>query len=463
MSNLPIGQGLAVTPLQMATAYAAIANGGLRPPRVVEAVDEAAARAARRAAWSAPAVRRPCGDARGVLAPGGTASEVSIPGYRLAGKTGTAQQPDPDHGETTRTRSLSPRSWSCRPLWRAPLLVAVMVDEPPVQLPAAVVVAGVAGGALRAPFCTRRTGRVALAGRRGGGQPTPPVLADPFRGLASVLIALPVPVGALGSHVQTPQASDAHSRRRWPNRQYAGHMDLRELMGEDARGRGDAGLAYDSRGSPRHAVLLRQRIEPGQPRFAPRGRRRRRGGAGGGAAPLGLGVPEVVVEYVRAAMAPAAARFYAPTPALLAWLGMTGTMTARRPLRAGAASSSEAAGPQCGHSSTVTLGGRRARASRCAGPRPRRSTVRGHVPRHARIGGPRLRDGGLVSCARTAPGRLDPLGGGGLLQLDPGPPGLPRRRWRPTTRAKRRLFEAHRRHRWSTWTIELRAPPGRRR
>src|SRR6185312_14992878 len=36
MGNLPIGQGIAVTPIQMATAYAAIANGGtLRTPQVV--------------------------------------------------------------------------------------------------------------------------------------------------------------------------------------------------------------------------------------------------------------------------------------------------------------------------------------------------------------------------------------------------------------------------------------------
>ena len=40
MGNLPIGQGLAVTPLQMATAYAAIANGGRLPaPHVVARVD----------------------------------------------------------------------------------------------------------------------------------------------------------------------------------------------------------------------------------------------------------------------------------------------------------------------------------------------------------------------------------------------------------------------------------------
>ena len=35
----------------------------------------------------------------GVLAPGGTASEVSIPGYALAGKTGTASKIDPATGE----------------------------------------------------------------------------------------------------------------------------------------------------------------------------------------------------------------------------------------------------------------------------------------------------------------------------------------------------------------------------
>ena len=37
MGNLPIGQGLSVTPMQMVAAYAAIANGGiLRPPQLIE-------------------------------------------------------------------------------------------------------------------------------------------------------------------------------------------------------------------------------------------------------------------------------------------------------------------------------------------------------------------------------------------------------------------------------------------
>ena len=39
MGNLPIGQGELVTPMQMATAYAAIANGGiLRPPHIVRSI-----------------------------------------------------------------------------------------------------------------------------------------------------------------------------------------------------------------------------------------------------------------------------------------------------------------------------------------------------------------------------------------------------------------------------------------
>src|SRR5437763_10168601 len=48
MGNLPIGQGLAVTPLQMAAAYGAIANGGmLRRPHVVASVDGKRARPGR--------------------------------------------------------------------------------------------------------------------------------------------------------------------------------------------------------------------------------------------------------------------------------------------------------------------------------------------------------------------------------------------------------------------------------
>src|SRR3954453_5932751 len=100
IGTLPIGQGLGVPPIQMAAAYAAIANGGiLRPPHVIQQVGARhlpvpKGRRILKAATAA-SLRSML---EGVLGPGGTASEASIPGYRLAGKTGTAQKPDPVNG-----------------------------------------------------------------------------------------------------------------------------------------------------------------------------------------------------------------------------------------------------------------------------------------------------------------------------------------------------------------------------
>jgi cell division protein FtsI (penicillin-binding protein 3) len=131
IGNLPIGQGLAVTPLQMATAYAAIANGGvLRPPHVIASVGGSAVRRppARRVLSTRVAanVRTML---EGVLAAGGTASEVSIPGYKLAGKTGTANKPDPATGGYSETKYVA-SFVGFAPASRPRLLVAVMVDEP---------------------------------------------------------------------------------------------------------------------------------------------------------------------------------------------------------------------------------------------------------------------------------------------------------------------------------------------
>jgi cell division protein FtsI (penicillin-binding protein 3) len=130
MGNMPIGQGIAVTPMQMATAYAAIANGGiLRPPHIVENVGSRPARKpqGRRimSATTAASVRRML---EGVLGPGGTASGAAIPGYVLAGKTGTAEKPD-EHGGYSETRFVS-SFVGFAPAERPKLLVAVMVDEP---------------------------------------------------------------------------------------------------------------------------------------------------------------------------------------------------------------------------------------------------------------------------------------------------------------------------------------------
>lgn len=129
MGNLPIGQGLSVTPMQMAAGYAAIANGGiLRPPRLVESVggERAPVRAGRRVIGTdvAAAVRTML---EGVLGPGGTASEVSVPGYSLAGKTGTAEVAEAGgYSETKYVASFI----GFAPAEDPRLLVAVIVDQP---------------------------------------------------------------------------------------------------------------------------------------------------------------------------------------------------------------------------------------------------------------------------------------------------------------------------------------------
>ena len=129
MGNLPMGQGLSVTPMQMIAGYAAIANGGiLRRPQLIEKV-------------GGEPVHEPKGHRvidtevaaqvrtmlEGVLAPGGTASEVSVPGYTLAGKTGTAQVAE--NGTYSKTKYVA-SFIGFAPAQDPRLLVAVIVDQP---------------------------------------------------------------------------------------------------------------------------------------------------------------------------------------------------------------------------------------------------------------------------------------------------------------------------------------------
>jgi cell division protein FtsI (penicillin-binding protein 3) len=131
MGNLPIGQGELVTPIQMATAYSAIANGGiLRPPHIVGAVDgRPQPEPAGRRVISGTTAAELRNMLEGVLAPGGTASEVSIPGYHLAGKTGTASKIDPATGEYSQSAYVA-SFIGFAPAANPKLLCAVVVDEP---------------------------------------------------------------------------------------------------------------------------------------------------------------------------------------------------------------------------------------------------------------------------------------------------------------------------------------------
>ncbi|HSK49358.1 MAG TPA: penicillin-binding protein 2, partial [Solirubrobacterales bacterium] len=93
MGNLPLGQGISVTPMQMIAGYAAIANGGtLEQPRLIKRIGEEAIEPPPGKRVMRPEVAAQVREMlEGVLAPGGTASEVSVPGDTLAGKTGTAE------------------------------------------------------------------------------------------------------------------------------------------------------------------------------------------------------------------------------------------------------------------------------------------------------------------------------------------------------------------------------------
>ncbi|HET6505544.1 MAG TPA: penicillin-binding protein 2 [Baekduia sp.] len=131
MGNLPIGQGEAVTPMQIAQFYGAIADGGiLKTPHLVRRIDGKLVNhmKSRRVmkASTAAALRDML---EGVLAPGGTASEVRIPGYQLAGKTGTANKIDPTTHEYSQSAYVA-SFVGFAPAKDPKLLISVMVDEP---------------------------------------------------------------------------------------------------------------------------------------------------------------------------------------------------------------------------------------------------------------------------------------------------------------------------------------------
>jgi cell division protein FtsI (penicillin-binding protein 3) len=135
-ATMAFGQGLTATPLQVASAYAAVANGGtLYRPHILQRVVDP----------SGATVQEPQVVGRRVISPelaatmrnflhavtqkGGTAQKLSLPGYTFAGKTGTAQKVDP------LTRHYSPAFWAASFVGFAPkenprLVLFVMIDEP---------------------------------------------------------------------------------------------------------------------------------------------------------------------------------------------------------------------------------------------------------------------------------------------------------------------------------------------
>jgi cell division protein FtsI/penicillin-binding protein 2 len=97
IGNVPIGQGVSVTALQLAAAYSAIANGGvwIRPHLIDHIAGGTSSEAYARRILSPATDRTLRTMLKGVVSDQGTASLAAIPGYSVAGKTGTAQKPGP--------------------------------------------------------------------------------------------------------------------------------------------------------------------------------------------------------------------------------------------------------------------------------------------------------------------------------------------------------------------------------
>jgi len=132
MGSIPIGYGIAVTPMQMLDVYSTIANHGMaRPPRLVEAtVDADGKQHDTRLPAPHQVISPATADAvtsmlkKVVSDPLGTGTKAQIPGYPVAGKTGTARKAPYNTGEYNASFA------GFAPADNARLSAIVVVDSP---------------------------------------------------------------------------------------------------------------------------------------------------------------------------------------------------------------------------------------------------------------------------------------------------------------------------------------------
>jgi cell division protein FtsI/penicillin-binding protein 2 len=107
LSRMGMGYAVGVTPLQVVTAYAAIANGGeLMKPRVISSIEDSRGRVVKK--FEPESVRRVVSEQAAarmreammaVVSEVGTGELAAVPGHRVAGKTGTARKYSPENGK----------------------------------------------------------------------------------------------------------------------------------------------------------------------------------------------------------------------------------------------------------------------------------------------------------------------------------------------------------------------------
>ncbi len=152
VASISIGQEIGVTPLQMVSAVAAIANDGmLMKPYVVSEIRDADNHILRqvppqtkRRVISPETARSVTKILEGVVTDG-TGTNAAIPGFRVAGKTGTAQKIDPRTGAYSASRFVASFT-GYAPADNPQLAMIVVIDEPQ---------GDTQGGAVAAPVFSR--------------------------------------------------------------------------------------------------------------------------------------------------------------------------------------------------------------------------------------------------------------------------------------------------------------------
>ncbi|RLB42516.1 MAG: penicillin-binding protein [Deltaproteobacteria bacterium] len=136
-ANAYFGQGLSVTALQLATAMACIANKGiLMKPFVLKEITDSHGRVLRlfkprtvRKVISPETAEKVTAILEGVVTDHGTGPRAAIAGYRVAGKTGTAQKVDEKTGRYSRTKYVA-SFVGFVPAENPRLVIATVIDEP---------------------------------------------------------------------------------------------------------------------------------------------------------------------------------------------------------------------------------------------------------------------------------------------------------------------------------------------
>ncbi len=163
LATISFGQGISISALQLVSAMSAIANGGtLMQPYVVDKVIDAKGNPVKQfSPVSKQKVISPETAAimarimEGVVAEGGTGTAASVDGFKVAGKTGTAQKADP----VTKGYSLDKRTASFAgfiPSDKPRLAIIVVVDEPRTSSYGGVVAAPAFSAIARQSLCYLR-------------------------------------------------------------------------------------------------------------------------------------------------------------------------------------------------------------------------------------------------------------------------------------------------------------------